>query len=50
MITYDGVPTLTVSIMEFLGGHVVHETQYFADPFAPAESRATLAERMPDTY
>jgi hypothetical protein len=50
VITYDGVPTLTVSIMEFLGGHVVHETKYFADPFAPAEWRATLAERMPDTH
>ena len=37
VITYDGVPTYSVSVMEFDGGSVVHETQYFADPFgAPA--------------
>ena len=48
VITYDGAPTFTVSIMEFSGGLVTHETQYFADPFAAAESRAALAERMPD--
>ena len=36
-ITYQGRPAYTVSIMEFLDGKVVHETQYFADPFeAPA--------------
>lgn len=34
---YQGRPTYTVSIMEFRNGKVVHETQYFADPFeAPA--------------
>ncbi|VWD34002.1 nuclear transport factor 2 family protein [Burkholderia lata] len=32
-ITYDGRPTCTVSIMEFRNGKVVHETQYFSDPF-----------------
>ncbi|QKZ23944.1 nuclear transport factor 2 family protein [Streptomyces chartreusis] len=47
VITYDGVPTVSVSVMEFADGHVVHETQYFADPFAAPESRAALAERMP---
>jgi hypothetical protein len=37
IITYDGAPTYSVSIMEFAGDHVAHETQYFADPFgAPA--------------
>ena len=37
VLTYDGKPTYTVSIMVFDGGRVVHETQYFADPFeAPA--------------
>ncbi len=37
MIVYLGRPTYTVSIMEFKNGKVVHETQYFADPFdAPA--------------
>jgi hypothetical protein len=37
--TYQGRPrpTYVVSIMEFNNGKVVHETQYFADPFeAPA--------------
>ncbi|MBN3828373.1 nuclear transport factor 2 family protein [Burkholderia sp. Ac-20384] len=32
-ITYDGRPTCTVSIMAFRNGKVVHETQYFSDPF-----------------
>ena len=48
VISYDGVPSYSVSIMEFAGGHVTHETQYFADPFDPPKSRAALAERMPD--
>jgi ketosteroid isomerase-like protein len=49
IITYDGTPTHSVSIMEFAGGHVVRETQYFADPFPAPASRAALAERMPGT-
>jgi hypothetical protein len=32
-IEYQGRPSYTVSIMEFKNGKVVHETQYFADPF-----------------
>jgi len=37
IIIYQGEPAYTVSIMEFRDGKVVHETQYFADPFeAPA--------------
>ncbi|WP_326569792.1 nuclear transport factor 2 family protein [Amycolatopsis rhabdoformis] len=47
VITYDGAPTRSVSVMEFADGFVVHETQYFADPFPAAESRAALAERIP---
>jgi hypothetical protein len=36
-ISYVGRSTFTVSIMEFRNEKVVHETQYFADPFeAPA--------------
>jgi hypothetical protein len=35
IITYQGLPTHTVSIMEFCNGKVVHETQYFADSFEP---------------
>jgi SnoaL-like domain len=48
IISYDGVPSYSVSIMEFSGGLVAHETQYFAGPFDPAPSRAALAEQMPD--
>jgi hypothetical protein len=47
VITYDGVPSHSVSIMEFSGGLVAHETQYFADPFDPPQWRAALAEPMP---
>ncbi|MGI5239839.1 nuclear transport factor 2 family protein [Dactylosporangium sp. CA-139066] len=46
VITYDGAPTHAVSIMEFADGQVVHETQYFADPFPAPPSRADLAEPM----
>jgi hypothetical protein len=48
VITYDGAPTYSVSIMEFTDGQVSHETQYFADPFPAPSSRAALAERIPD--
>jgi hypothetical protein len=47
VITYDGAPTHSVSIMEFARDQVTHETQYFADPFAAPASRAALAEPMP---
>ena len=47
VLTYDGVPSYTVSIMEFRDGLVAHETQYFADRFDPALSRAHLVERAP---
>ncbi len=46
MITYNGRRYDTVSIMEFQAGKVVHETQYFADPFEPPAWRARLVERM----
>jgi len=39
VLTYDGQPFYTVSIMEFSGVKVAHETQYFAGPFEPGESR-----------
>src|SRR3954471_3288305 len=45
VLSYDGVPSYTVSIMEFRDGLVAHETQYFADRFEPAPSRAHLVER-----
>ncbi|HEV8174856.1 MAG TPA: hypothetical protein VGP91_14535 [Actinoplanes sp.] len=47
IITYDGAPSYSVSIMEFSREHVVHETQYFADPFGAPAWRAALAEPMP---
>ena len=47
VITYDGAPTHSVSVMEFTDGFVTHETQYFADPFPPSPARAALAERIP---
>ena len=47
VITYDGVPTYSVSIMEFAHEHVVHETQYFADTFQAPAWRAALAEPAP---
>jgi SnoaL-like protein len=49
VITYDGKPTHSVSIMEFVDGHVAHETQYFADPFPAAPWRASLTEPATDT-
>jgi hypothetical protein len=47
LITYDGVPTHSVSVMEISDGLVTHETQYFADPFAASPDRAALAEPIP---
>src|ERR1700761_4455514 len=32
IISYDGVPTYSVSIMQFANGAIANETQYFADP------------------
>jgi SnoaL-like domain len=47
VITYDGAPTYSVSIMETADGFVTHETQYFADPFPASPARAALAEPIP---
>ena len=47
VLTYDGRPSFTVSIMEFLGEKVVRETQYFGEPFEPGPSRAQWVERIP---
>jgi hypothetical protein len=48
VLSYDGVPTYAVSIMEFRDGRVAQETQYFADRFEPGPSRAHLVERTGD--
>jgi hypothetical protein len=47
VLSYDGRPSYTVSIMEFEGGRVACETQYFSDPFEPGPSRAQWVERRP---
>jgi ketosteroid isomerase-like protein len=46
VLTYDGQPSYTVSIMELKDGKVVRETQYFGDPFEPGPSRAQWVERI----
>lgn len=46
ILTYDGKPSYTVSVMEFRGNKVARETQYFADPFEPGASRAQWVEPM----
>jgi len=45
VLAYDGRPSYSVSVMEFLDGKVARETQYFADPFEPGASRARWVER-----
>ena len=47
IITYDGVASYSVSIMEFTGDHVTHESQYFGDAFEAPAWRAPLAEPIP---
>ena len=46
ILTYDDKPSYTVSIMEFSGGKVARQTQYFADPFEAGAWRAQWVERM----
>ena len=46
ILAYDGQPSHSVSVMEFLDGKVARETQYFGDPFEPGPSRAQWVERM----
>lgn len=46
VITYDGRPSFSVSVMEFRDGKVARETQYFGDAFEAGPSRAHLVERI----
>jgi hypothetical protein len=46
VLTYDGKPSYTVSIMEFRDDKVARETQYFADPFVAPAWRAQWVERI----
>jgi SnoaL-like protein len=45
VLSYDGKPYFTVSIMEFVDAAVARETQYFSAPFEPGPSRAQWVER-----
>jgi hypothetical protein len=45
VIVYEGKRAYTVSIMEFRGARVSHETQYFADPFDAPAWRAHWVDR-----
>lgn len=45
VISYDGQPSHTVSIMEFRDGKVFRETQYFGDPFELWSGRASGLNR-----
>ncbi len=47
IITYQEQAAYTVSIMEFRNGKVVHETQYFADPFEAPVWRSQWVQRIP---
>ncbi|WP_244808498.1 nuclear transport factor 2 family protein [Caballeronia zhejiangensis] len=44
-ITYNGQAAYTVSIMEFCNGKVLHETQYFSDPFEAPAWRSQWVQR-----
>ena len=46
ILAYDGQPSYSVSVMEFLNGKVARETQYFGDPFEPGPSRAQWVEQV----
>jgi hypothetical protein len=46
VLTYDDQPFYTVSIMEFRGVKVAHETQYFSAPFEAGEWRKQWVVNM----
>jgi hypothetical protein len=46
VLTYDNQPFYVVSIMQFHGVKVAHETQYFADPFHVSEWRKPWLENI----
>ncbi|HVE06310.1 MAG TPA: nuclear transport factor 2 family protein [Paraburkholderia sp.] len=45
-ITYNGQPSCVVSIMEFCDGKVLHETQYFSEPFKAPAWRSGWVEQI----
>jgi hypothetical protein len=50
VITYDGVPSYSVSIMEVADEKVVHETRHFGDTFGAPAWRTALADPMPGRH
>jgi hypothetical protein len=46
VLSYDGQAFYTVSLMEFRGLKVAHETQYFADPFEAKAWRKKWVQSM----
>ncbi len=46
IIVYDDRPYYTISVMEFSNGRVIHETQYFGEPFAAPAWRSRWAETV----
>ncbi|MEX3859502.1 nuclear transport factor 2 family protein [Paraburkholderia sp. BR10923] len=48
-ITYQGRSAFTVSIMKFHDGKVVHETQYFSDPFEAPGWRSQWVQKITPT-
>jgi hypothetical protein len=45
VINYEQSVVQTISIMEFQKGKVIHETQYFAEPFAAPAWRSQWVEK-----
>jgi hypothetical protein len=45
-IVYNGREAYTVSVMEFRNGKVVHETQYFSEPFDAPAWRSRWVEKI----
>jgi hypothetical protein len=45
VINYGTAPWQTISIMEFQNGRVIHEVQYFAQPFEAPVWRAQWVEK-----
>lgn len=46
-ITYNARAAFTISVMEFRNGKVVHETQYFSEPFEAPEWRSRWVQKIP---
>ncbi|SDR41429.1 SnoaL-like domain-containing protein [Paraburkholderia fungorum] len=46
-ITYNGRAAFTISVMEFRNGKVVHETQYFSEPFEAPDWRSQWVQKIP---